>query len=50
LHLGVQDLENKAMKQIGSLEGGNHFIDVCLDTENHVWLMLHSGSHNIGNK
>jgi len=27
----------------------NHFIEVCLDTENQVWLMLHSGSRNIGN-
>jgi tRNA-splicing ligase RtcB len=26
----------------------NHFIEVCLDTENNVWLMLHSGSRNIG--
>jgi tRNA-splicing ligase RtcB len=50
LHPGVQDLEGKAMKQLGSLGGGNHFIEVCLDTENQVWLMLHSGSRNIGNK
>jgi tRNA-splicing ligase RtcB len=50
LHRGVQDLQAKAMKQMGSLGGGNHFIEVCLDTENQVWLMLHSGSRNIGNK
>lgn len=49
LHLGVQHLESKAMKQVGSLGGGNHFIEVCLDTDNQVWLMLHSGSRNIGN-
>ncbi|MCP2729601.1 RtcB family protein [Limnofasciculus baicalensis] len=49
LHGGVQDLQNKAMKQMGSLGGGNHFIEVCVDTENAVWLMLHSGSRNIGN-
>lgn len=49
LHPGVQDLETKAMKQLGSLGGGNHFIEVCLDTENQIWLMLHSGSRNIGN-
>lgn len=49
LHSGVQRLESKAMKQMGSLGGGNHFIEVCLDTENSVWLMLHSGSRNIGN-
>ena len=36
------------MKQLGTLGGGNHFIEVCLDTENFVWLMLHSGSRNIG--
>ncbi|MBD2312304.1 RtcB family protein [Desertifilum sp. FACHB-1129] len=49
LHKGVQDLKSKAMKQMGSLGGGNHFIEVCVDTENQVWLMLHSGSRNIGN-
>jgi len=49
LHPGVQHLEGKAMKQLGSLGGGNHFIEVCLDTENQVWLMLHSGSRHIGN-
>jgi tRNA-splicing ligase RtcB len=49
LHRGVKDLKGKAMKQMGSLGGGNHFIEVCLDTENQVWLMLHSGSRNIGN-
>jgi tRNA-splicing ligase RtcB (3'-phosphate/5'-hydroxy nucleic acid ligase) len=50
LHPGVQDLDNKAQKQMGSLGGGNHFIELCLDTENYVWLMLHSGSRHIGNK
>ncbi len=49
LHPGVQDLKSKAMKQMGSLGGGNHFIEVCLDTEDRVWLMLHSGSRHIGN-
>ena len=48
LHDGVQDRKAKAMKQLGTLGGGNHFIEVCLDTENFVWLMLHSGSRNIG--
>lgn len=38
------------MKQLGSLGGGNHFIEVCFDTEDNVWLMLHSGSRNIGNE
>src|SRR5215813_2414312 len=48
LHDGVHDRKAKAMKQLGTLGGGNHFIEVCLDTENFVWLMLHSGSRNIG--
>ena len=49
LHAGVQHLEGKAFKQMGSLGGGNHFIELCLDTEDSVWLMLHSGSRHIGN-
>jgi tRNA-splicing ligase RtcB len=48
LHKEVRNRKNKAMKQLGTLGGGNHFIEVCLDTENFVWLMLHSGSRNIG--
>jgi len=35
--------------QIGTLGGGNHFIEVCLDEKGNVWLMLHSGSRGIGN-
>jgi tRNA-splicing ligase RtcB len=35
-------------KQLGSLGGGNHFIEVCLDESSAVWVMLHSGSRNIG--
>ncbi|WP_069791976.1 RtcB family protein [Cyanobacterium sp. IPPAS B-1200] len=50
LHDGVQRLEDKAIKQVGSLGGGNHFIELCLDTEDQVWLMLHSGSRHIGNQ
>ena len=49
LHKGVSHLQGKAERQMGSLGGGNHFIEVCIDTENAVWLMLHSGSRNIGN-
>jgi tRNA-splicing ligase RtcB (3'-phosphate/5'-hydroxy nucleic acid ligase) len=49
LHSGVQDLEGKALRQMGSLGGGNHFIEVCVDSKNQVWLMLHSGSRGIGN-
>jgi tRNA-splicing ligase RtcB len=35
--------------QLGTLGGGNHFIEVCLDESNRVWAMLHSGSRGIGN-
>lgn len=44
----VQDRLEKARLQCGTLGGGNHFIEVCLDTSNNVWIMLHSGSRNIG--
>ncbi|MBY8878194.1 RtcB family protein [Actinacidiphila acidipaludis] len=40
--------EERAAAQMGTLGSGNHFIEVCLDTEDGVWLMLHSGSRNIG--
>jgi tRNA-splicing ligase RtcB len=35
--------------QMGTLGGGNHFIEICLDEENRIWVMLHSGSRGIGN-
>lgn len=44
----VTGLKAKAQQQLGTLGGGNHFIELCLDTEDNVWLMLHSGSRNIG--
>jgi tRNA-splicing ligase RtcB len=36
--------------QLGTLGGGNHFVEICLDTEQTVWVMLHSGSRGIGNR
>jgi len=36
--------------QLGSLGSGNHFIEICLDEEECVWVVLHSGSRGIGNK
>ncbi|GAB3993887.1 RtcB family protein [Glycomyces albus] len=42
-------VEAKAMKQLGTLGGGNHFIEVCLSDDDEVWLMLHSGSRYVGN-
>ncbi|MFC1442107.1 RtcB family protein [Streptacidiphilus sp. N1-10] len=38
----------RAMQQMGTLGSGNHFIEVCTDKSGAVWLMLHSGSRNIG--
>lgn len=35
--------------QLGTLGGGNHFIELCLDESQQVWVMLHSGSRGIGN-
>jgi tRNA-splicing ligase RtcB (3'-phosphate/5'-hydroxy nucleic acid ligase) len=40
---------DKIDKQIGTLGGGNHFIEICLDEEDAVWVMLHSGSRGTGN-
>jgi tRNA-splicing ligase RtcB len=44
----VQALTAKAARQLGTLGGGNHFIELCVDTADQVWLMLHSGSRNVG--
>ncbi len=48
LHEGVRKLERRAVEQLGSLGGGNHFLEVCVDTDEWVWFLLHSGSRNIG--
>ena len=45
----VKDPIAKVMSQSGTLGGGNHFIELCLDENNDVWVMLHSGSRGIGN-
>ena len=47
--LGRAD-EKRIGRQIGTLGGGNHFIEICLDLDNRVWVMLHSGSRGIGNQ
>ncbi|MEH0937963.1 RtcB family protein [Micromonospora psammae] len=48
----VAQLESRARHQMGTLGGGNHFIEVCVEQDGpdagQVWLMLHSGSRNIG--
>ncbi len=39
-----------AMEHLGTLGTGNHFIELCLDEEDRVWIMLHSGSRGVGNR
>ncbi|MEU3304982.1 RtcB family protein [Streptomyces sp. NPDC006678] len=44
----VKFRRERAAKQMGTLGSGNHFVEFCLDESGSVWLMLHSGSRNIG--
>jgi tRNA-splicing ligase RtcB len=44
------DIDKKAWLQLGTLGGGNHFIEVCQDQHNDAWVMVHSGSRGIGNQ
>lgn len=37
-----------ALKQIGTLGGGNHFIEIQKGSDGHIWIMIHSGSRNLG--
>lgn len=46
----VKFRQERATKQMGTLGAGNHFVEFCLDEAGSVWLMLHSGSRNIGNE
>lgn len=48
-HPKISEKKSAAL-QIGTLGGGNHFIEICLDEADRVWVMLHSGSRNIGNR
>jgi tRNA-splicing ligase RtcB (3'-phosphate/5'-hydroxy nucleic acid ligase) len=43
-------LVQKALKQFGSLGSGNHFVEICLDEMDRVWIVLHSGSRGVGNE
>ncbi|EDF1367181.1 RNA 3'-terminal phosphate cyclase [Salmonella enterica subsp. enterica serovar Enteritidis] len=42
-------LNTNSYKHLGTLGTGNHFIEICLDETDRVWIMLHSGSRGIGN-
>lgn len=46
----IKDVWKKADEQMGTLGGGNHFIELCDDGTGNAWLMLHSGSRGTGNK
>ncbi len=52
-HAGILKMQKNAdrtwAQQLGTLGGGNHFIELCLDENQDVWVMLHSGSRGIGN-
>jgi tRNA-splicing ligase RtcB len=41
---------NSALYQIGTLGGGNHFLEIQKGNDGHIWLMIHSGSRNLGKK
>ncbi|UOF01295.1 RtcB family protein [Bdellovibrio reynosensis] len=46
--VSLMRLKDKAAHQLGTLGGGNHFIEICTDEDGSVWVMLHSGSRNVG--
>jgi tRNA-splicing ligase RtcB len=49
-HPKIEQAGQRAAHHLATLGTGNHFIEVCLDQEDRVWIMLHSGSRGIGNK
>ena len=53
-HRGIAKMQKRRpyeiwVRQLATLGGGNHFIELCLDENDGVWIMLHSGSRGIGN-
>ena len=44
------DRNNPPVNQLATLGSGNHFIEICLDEDDDVWFMLHSGSRGVGNR
>lgn len=45
----LNKMQSRAVNQLGSLGSGNHFLEVCLDEKDQVWVVLHSGSRGVGN-
>lgn len=48
-HPRLEKPARRAMTHAGTLGTGNHFVEICLDQDDRVWIMLHSGSRGIGN-
>ena len=46
----VRDEYDRAKHQLGTLGGGNHFIEIQKGNDGHVWFMIHTGSRNLGKK
>jgi tRNA-splicing ligase RtcB len=46
----IEDRKHTAARQCGTLGSGNHFVEVCLDESDRVWVVLHSGSRGMGNR
>ena len=49
-HNPIGSFENEFASQLGTLGGGNHFVEVQHDEDDNVWIMLHSGSRNLGKR
>ena len=49
-HPKISQAAHRAQAHLGTLGTGNHFVEVCLDENDAVWIMLHSGSRGIGNR
>jgi len=47
-HPKLERAGQRALRHAGTLGSGNHFVEVCLDEQDRVWIMLHSGSRGIG--
>lgn len=48
-HPKLERAASRAVRHAGTLGTGNHFVEICLDEDQRVWVMLHSGSRGIGN-
>jgi tRNA-splicing ligase RtcB len=49
-HPKISQAAERAPYHLGTLGSGNHFVEICLDEDDYVWIMLHSGSRGVGNR